>query len=163
MDSNVFFKRASLDLHTIHRIDSMFALDKSNKLYEASVKFYEQYITPNFDLSRAIDLIGDMLEQLQKTKNIKCDKIYPYIKTLYDKNLINIDELNMNYLETNDKSTFITTLMDSLMKNNTDKLKPDSHTMSQLKNMLNHLHKELNNTGMSQSVGIAKDLLNSIS
>lgn len=157
------FLNCSLDLHTIHRIDSSFALDKANKLYEASVKFYEQYITPNFDLARAIDLIGNMLEELQRTQNIKCDRIYPYIKALYDKNLINIDELNMNYLETNDKSIFITTLMDNLMKNNTDKLKPDIHTMSQLKNMLNHLHKKLNNTGMSQSVGIAKDLLNSIS
>lgn len=133
-------------------------------LSQLTDKFYEQYMKPNFNFNDHIDKICQLLEELDRRREVRCDRIPNYIRKIAETNILDMEELNRDYLETNNKKLFALTLFDRLLKakDTSDTFHIDVRTLSQIKRLLAYVQKKQSNQRISNMTEVGNSLIGMI-
>lgn len=156
------FKGIKVSLFQLYNIDKVVVSDKIFRVYTECKKFYDKYTSPNFNMDSAIDSICTLLEKLNRKHVVKCDRIPVYMRRVHSAGIINVEEMNMTYLETDNKSTFVLSLMENLMKVKSDTIKIDIRTSMQMRNLLNYVNKTHNSPKLASTLKAGTSLLNNV-
>ena len=153
------FKNCVIDSVFIYKNNKTVAVESLNKLKQCTQKFYDNYILPNFNLDKAIDGMCDLIQDLHKKNQVKCNLIPPYIRTIQKANIIDIQQLNLLYLELNNQNTFVLGVMDSLLNVKGDVVQPNFQTQIQLNNLINYIESNNTNSKLTSTIKVGKDIL----
>lgn len=155
-------KGVKISMLQMFNIDNAVVKIRSYQLHQAVDTFYNKYTEPNFNMDTAIETICGFLMKLHRSRKINCDLIPKYMRKVHNANIIDINEMNMAYLETNNKNTFILILMQDLLNVKTDEIKIDVKTRMQIKRLLAFVSKEYNNPKLASTLKAGTDLLNTM-
>lgn len=154
------FLNVDIDVFVLYNINKTSTIKYINSIFEASKKFYDIYVLPNFDMNNSIDSISEYLMKLHRTQQVSCDLIPVYMRMVYEKGLYDIKELNLAYLETENKNVFVTNLIETMLHTETDDLKPNADTSRQIRGLISYFKKKNNDPKIAATLAAGKSILN---
>jgi hypothetical protein len=152
------FDNVDIPLALMYRTNKGVVGPRVKKLKLACEAYYSAYVLPNFNMEKAIDGICGYLRDLDKKREVKCDMVLKYIRKTYDSKIIDIEELNTAYLETNNKAVFVSIMFDKFLNTGED-AEIDPKTATQIQGLLVFLRKKNNDPKIASTLNFGETLL----
>jgi len=153
------FKDCNISVSELYRNNKTIVYDQFKSIKNIVDKFYCVFVKPNFDLDKAIDRMCDYLLEIHKKGEVKCDLIPGYVKKVHAAKVLDIEKLNLAYLETDNKAIFVTELMNSLLNVDNNVVKPNLKTHMQIKRLLMYIGQKNNDPRLTSTIKAGQSLI----
>lgn len=159
MNTSEPFKECDISLYFLYSKNKS-ALNRYLKSISTHVDdFYTAFVSPNFNLDAGVDTICQVLEELNRRKEVICDSIPSYIRKIATSGTIDMQELNLQYLQTSDPNIFVMYLLDVFLSPKED-CALTKRQLGQIKGLMIYLrekqaHNSMVLSSLEAGIGIA--------
>jgi hypothetical protein len=154
------FKDCDITINYCYHSNKTVALEYLGRMKVELDTFYKLYVYPNFNLDKSIDGMCDLIEKLHQRGEVICNLVPAYIRAVQKAKVIDIEALNLAYLESDNHNTFALGVMQSLLEVKGEAIRPCPRTTLQLKRLIAYVELKNNDPRLKSTISAGKSLLN---